>query len=198
MTTETLPPVVEAAPEAPAAPAVTLEDLPEPLRAVCQENPHLLEYIGRLPIAEIGIPVYATELTRKHGESKQPNVIYPVHRGSVFVHVLYDKDDVRSRYIPIEPSTKGLDKLMADVETKLLDLHQALPEIDPEQDKAEQSLHLLDLVTSVTDQPTTSVVQRTLGLLRKSGLAPIKLRVSPREQEALRYLFVRDKIDVQL
>ena len=194
MTTETLPLVMEATAEAPASPALTLDELTEPLRGVCQENPHLFEYISRLPIAEIGVPLYVTELTRKHGESKQPNIIYPAHRGSVFIHVLYDKDDVRGRYIPIEPSTKGLDRLMADVEAKLLDLRQALPEIDPEQDKTEQSLQLLDLVTSVTDQPASSIVQRTLGLLRKSGIAPTKLRINQRDREAIRYLFVRDKI----
>jgi flagellar protein FlaI len=170
------------------------EEMPELLKTACHENPHLFDYVASLPISEIGMPEYVPELTRKLGDNKQPNVIYPVNRSNVFVHILFDKDDIRNRYIPIEPSTAGLDKLMKEVEIKLLGLRQQLPRIDPEQDKEAQLLHLLDMVTSVSDQHKPSIIESTLGLLRKSGLAIPKLKVNTVELNAMKYLFVRDKI----
>ena len=195
MTTETLPVQMETQsytnnPEHP----LLEEEIPEPLRTVCRENPHLFDYVKTLPITEIGMPEYAPELTRKLGENKQPNVIYPVNRNNVFVHILFDKDDIRNSYIPVEPSTAGLDTLMKEVELNLLGLRQKLPAIDPEQDKREQLLRLLDLVTSVNDQRKPSIFENIIGLLRKSGVAIPKLRVSTLELNAMKYLFVRDKI----
>jgi flagellar protein FlaI len=195
MTTETLPVRMETQsytnnPEHP----LLEEEIPEPLRTVCRENPHLFDYVKTLPISEIGMPEYTPELTRKLGENKQPNVIYPVNRNNVFVHILFDKDDIRNSYIPVEPSTAGLDKLMKEVELNLLGLRQKLPAIDPEQDKREQLLHLLDLVTSINDQRKPSIFENIIGLLRKSGVAIPKLRVSTLELNAMKYLFVRDKI----
>ena len=170
------------------------ETMPEALKTACRENPHLFNYIKTLPISEMGMPEYAPELTRKYGENKQPNVIYPVNRNNVFIHILFDKDDIRNRYIPIEPLTNGLEKLMKEVELKLLGLRQKLPHIDPEQNKEAQLLHVLDMVTSVNDQHKPGIVESTIGLLKKSGVAAPKLKVSTQELNAMKYLFIRDKI----
>lgn len=142
------------------------------------------------------MPEFAPELSRKMGENKQPNYIYPVHCKGVFIHVLFDNDDVRNQYIPIEPSTVSLKKLMQQIEIKLLELRQKLPRIDPEGDKQTQLISILDMVTSVKDQPKSNILDRTLGSLRKSGIAVPKIKVSSRDLDALRYLFVRDKIGI--
>ncbi len=170
-----------------------IEAMVEPLKTACIENPHLFDYINGLPLEEIGMPEYAPELSRKMGESKQPNFIYPAHHKNVFIHVLFDSNDVRSKYIPIEPATANLKELMQRVEIKLIELRQRLPYIDPEGDKKEQLLTLLDMVVSSNDEPRFSI-GNTIGMLRKGGAAIPKLKVSPRELEALRYFFVRDKV----
>ena len=172
------------------------EAMPESLKTACKENPHLLDYVSGLPLSEVGMPEFAPELSRKMGENKQPNYIYPVHCKGVFIHVLFDNDDVRNQYIPIEPSTVSLKKLMQQIEIKLLELRQKLPRIDPEGDKQTQLISILDMVTSVKDQPKSNILDRTLGSLRKSGIAVPKIKVSSRDLDALRYLFVRDKIGI--
>jgi flagellar protein FlaI len=169
--------------------------LPGPLKEACEKNPHLFEYVSRLPLTKIGMPQYVPELSRKMGENKQPNIIYPVHRNAVFVHILYDQTDVRNRYIPIEPtSTINIDKLMQDIEARLLDLRQRLPRINPDEDKEKQFLEYLDLVTTVVDRPELSFTDKTIGFLRKGGVRVPKIKVTSRELEASRYLFIRDKI----
>ena len=88
--------------------------MPEALKQACQENPHLLEYLNRLPISRIGMPEYLPELSRRAAERKEPNLIYPVGRNGMFVHILYDEKGDRHNYIPIEPTTSvDLGSLMA-------------------------------------------------------------------------------------
>jgi flagellar protein FlaI len=128
------------------------------------------------------------------GGSKQPNFIYPVHRKNVFIHILFDNNDVRNKYIPIEPSAAGLKELMQQVEIKLLELRQRLPFIDPEGDKQTQLLNLLDMVVSVSDEPKSNIMNNTIGVLRKRSITIPKLKVSSREMDALRYFFIRDKL----
>jgi flagellar protein FlaI len=168
--------------------------MPEPLKSVCDENPHLFDYLRSLPISEIGMPQYAPELTRRIGENKQPNVIYPTNRNHVFIHVLADPNDVRNLYIPVEPSAASLGKLMQEVESRLLGLRQKLPRIDTEGDRQAQLLKLLDMVTTVSDQPGARAIDRAMGMLRIGGLTIPKLTLKARELDAIKYLFVRDKL----
>ncbi|OGO36385.1 MAG: hypothetical protein A2147_03265 [Chloroflexi bacterium RBG_16_57_8] len=194
MAVSTLPSTIENEPvDGKAGRPDSVDALPEPLKTVCQENPHVWDYINSLS-QEIGVPDYVPELSRKLGEVKQPNIIYPVNRNGVFVHIMSDPNDVRNRYVPIEPSVSGLERLMAEVETRLLTLKQRLPRVDPEQDREKQFLELLDLVTTVTDGPATSFLERTIGFMRKGGVLIPRLRVTARELEAIRYLFVRNKV----
>ncbi len=172
------------------------EALPEPLRSVCAEHPHVLDYVSGLPISEIGMPEFVPEPSRQLGDNKQPNYIYPIRSKNVFIHILSDDDDVRNRYIPIEPLTAGLNPLMQRIEIKLLELRKKLPHLDLAGDREAQLLDLLDMVTSVDDQPLPSFLDNTVGFLRKDGIAVSKIRVTSRELDALRYLFVRDKLGV--
>lgn len=174
------------------------EAMPEVLKAICREYPHVFEYVIGLPLSETGMPEYVPELSRKMGDNKQPNYIYPTHVKGVFVHILFDNVDVRHRYVPIEPSTEGLRDLMQQVETKLLALRDKLPIIDPEGDKQKQLLDILDLVIGVGAQEKSGALGGTLGFLRKGGPAVTKLKVTKRELDALRYLFVRDKLGMRV
>jgi archaeal flagellar protein FlaI len=168
--------------------------LPASFERVLEENPHLRAYISRLPLAEIGMPEYCPELTRKMGDNKKPNLIYPAHKGGVFIHILFNKSFERNYYIPIEPVLNLEDNSrMQQLETKLLDLGRKLKRIDPDGDKEKQMRDLVEQVTSVTDQPRTSILNKYFGFMRKDG-GVVKLNVSPHEQEALKYLFVRDKL----
>jgi len=169
----------------------------EPLRAACRDNPHLFDYIGGLPVAEIGMPEYVPALSRKMGDNKKPNIIYPVNYKGVFVHILYNENDVRNKYIPIEPSTEGLTELMQQIESKLLELRQKLPSINLDGDKEAQMLEMLDMVTSVDAQPASNIIENTFGFLRKGGVAVHKIKVTQRELGALRYLFIRDKLGLK-
>jgi hypothetical protein len=45
-----------------------LRDLPEELRKVAEDHPHVLAYLARMPFEEYGIPTYTAELSRKMGD----------------------------------------------------------------------------------------------------------------------------------
>src|SRR4030042_31114 len=70
--------------------------LPEPLKKVIATNPHVMEYISNLPIDKIGMPEFVLEPTRKMGENKKPNYIYPTSHPRVFIHVIFDENRDRS------------------------------------------------------------------------------------------------------
>lgn len=170
------------------------EGLPEAFKTVVTENAHLLEYLKQLPISEIGMPEYCPELTRKMGDNKKPNLIYPAHKNGVFVHILFNKNRERNFYIPIEPTLNMDHKIiMQSLETKILELGRKLKKLDVDGDREKQMLALVDRVTTVTDQPKISLFNKYLGFLRKDA-GIVRLKVTQRELEALRYLFVRDKL----
>jgi archaeal flagellar protein FlaI len=170
------------------------EGLPEAFKTVVTENAHLLEYLKQLPIAEIGMPEYCPELTRKMGDNKKPNLIYPAHKNGVFVHILFNKNRERNFYIPIEPTLNMDHKIiMQSLETKILELGRKLKKLDVDGDREKQMLALVDRVTTVTDQPKISLFNKYLGFLSKDA-GIVRLKVTQHELEALRYLFVRDKL----
>ena len=170
------------------------EGLPEAFKTVVTENAHLLEYLKQLPISEIGMPEYCPELTRKMGDNKKPNLIYPAHKNGVFVHILFNKNRERNFYIPIEPTLNMDHKIiMQSLETKILELGRKLKKLDVDGDREKQMLALVDRVTTVTDQPKISLFNKYLGFLSKDA-GIVRLKVTQRELEALRYLFVRDKL----
>ena len=103
MVTVMQPPVIEETLESSQTqpPIDYFSGLPESFQKVLDENPHLRAYIGQLPLAEIGMPEYCPELTRKMGDNKKPNLIYPAHKAGVFIHILFNKSFERNFYIPI-------------------------------------------------------------------------------------------------
>jgi flagellar protein FlaI len=192
-----LPFTTENEPEAEISRSSLYESLPPELQGVCEDNPHLLEYLSMLPLSEIGLPQYYPELSRKLGDVKEPNIIYPVDRAGVFIHILFDKEKDRNHYIPVEPiMTRNFDELMLATEVKLLDLGNKLPRLDLNQDKARQLLEYLDQVITLDDVPESGLVEKHLGFLRKNGRKIPKIKLTPRQLEGIRYLFIRDKVGV--
>jgi flagellar protein FlaI len=194
----TVPPfTTENEPEAGLSRSSLYESMPPELKEVSQDNPHLLEYLSMLPISEIGLPQYHPELSRKLGEAKEPNIIYPTERAGVFIHILFSKEKDRNHYIPVEPIVnQNLDQLMLETEVKLLDLGNKLPRIDPNEDKEKQLLEYLDQVVTLDDIPEPGLVDKQLGLLRKNGRKITKVKLTPRQLDGIRYLFIRDKVGV--
>jgi archaeal flagellar protein FlaI len=183
------------APESVAAGVDLQSGLTEPLKTIAGENPHLMEYLKSLPISKIGVPEYIPEVTRKTGENKRPNLIYPVKRNNVFVHILFDANGERNQYIPIEAALKEtLGDLMLNVEKKLLSIGKRLKPLDPELDLEKQFLAYLDLVVTQADNHDGGLLESTLGFLRKDGTRIPKIRVDARQFNGIRYLFIREKI----
>ena len=63
-----------------------------------------------------------------------------------------------------------------------------------EQEK--QLLEYLDQVVTLTDSPKPGLLSNQLGLLRKSGRRITKIKLTPRQMEGIKYLFVRDRVGV--
>ncbi len=153
----------------------------------------MLAYLCYVPVSEIGIPDYAPELTRKLGDNKQPNLIYPTHRDAVFVHIMPGPD--RNHYIPIEPQFGfDLDDRMQNIEVELLNLGRKLKPLDPYENREKQFVEYLKLVVDVTDQQVAQGSNKADSLLKKGVQTVTKVKLTPKEYIAVKYLFIRNKI----
>jgi len=151
--------------------------LPKPLRRACKESPFLAEYLDILPIDEIGVPDFYPKLTRSLRDLEVRNLIYPTEHGGLYVHVYPDETNERDAYICVEPHlTVDLGELVSEVEMALVDYSEEIGMAETDEEKEEALLKALDQVI-------------TTG--RASGN---KISVTPRQMEALKYLFVRDKV----
>ncbi len=97
--------------------------LPTALKEAALGAPFLMKYLHQLPISEIGMPVYRTDLDRGDGDAEKPNFIYPARVGGTFVQVIGDPAGGRPIYIAIEPSLEHpkMQEIMSDIEEALLD-----------------------------------------------------------------------------
>ena len=171
--------------------------LPAGLQEVTQVSPFLLEYLHMVPIAEVGLPQYYPKLERKLGDSKKLNLIYPVS-DHIFIHILADKRDSRSNYIPVEPTlTYDLEDLMREVEQRCIDVSDRLAQFDAEGDKQKQLLDYIDKIVAPGKAPERNFLQSRS--FRRSDPSKVgRLKLTPRELDGIRYLFVRDKIGLGL
>lgn len=176
--------------------ALSEQVLPELLRTACDENPHLLEYIGQLRVSGLGIPQFLPKLSRKLSDMREPNVIYPVGTEGTFIHILYDDTGDRHNYIPIEPTTTlDLRHLMERVEDACIAYSESIPGINPEHDRQKHLLGYVERVITHKDPVPPNPLQKWVRfLLRKQRQDDVKIKVSTRELEGIRYLFVRDKV----
>lgn len=100
-----------------------IQQLPTALKDAVMESAFLRKYVHRLPIDEIGLPVYREELERSDSDAEKPNFIYKSHRGGIYFHVFPDPGGKRDHYISIEPSIEHpqIRELMGDIELAMLD-----------------------------------------------------------------------------
>ncbi|MDD5189764.1 MAG: type II/IV secretion system ATPase subunit [Dehalococcoidales bacterium] len=172
-----------------------LQSLPPDLKERAEARPYLLEYLQLAANSKIAMPQYHHELSRKLGDNKTPNLIYPTKNKDIYVHILADNEDSRNSYIPIEPSvTVEVGNLLKDVEKKLLELGTKLKRIDPDGNKEEQFLRYIEQATTVKKHQETGLFEKYFGFLAKGGSKLSKITVTQRELEGVRYLFVRDKV----
>ena len=169
--------------------------LPDTLKEVVEEYPHMLEYLNIFPVEQAGMPEYYPELTRSMGDIKKPNLIYPTQHKGTFIHILANPSDYRHSYIPIEPVLMiDIDDLMFKVEEKLLELRTSLNPLDEEIDRTEQILEYLEKVTTLGNTFSFGLLEKLKFYFGKNGYNVTPLTVTPREMNAVKYLFIRDKV----
>lgn len=162
------------------------------LQGVTEKNPHLLEYLHVLPISQTGMPEYFSKLSRNMVDIKKPNLVYPICH-NVFAHILFDSKGARPNYIPVEPTLlQNLESIVPKAEDACIAISDRLPDVDPEKDKAKQLIWYLEQVTTQEDERPNSV-GKVKSFLNRDGNIP-KVKVTSRELEGLKYLFIRDKI----
>ena len=149
--------------------------LPKKLRKACKENPFLADYLQHVPMDEIGVPDYYPKLSRRLKDLEERNLIYPIEEG-LFVHIYPNPSGERDIYVPIEPHTTiNLDDIVGEVERRLLDWAEEIGAAETPEEKREKLLGAIDQIVSVNG-------------------AGRKVKVTPDELKALKYLLGRDKV----
>jgi len=197
MASTVAPPEVEGAPEAPEAKAPRINVsgmLSGKLKEVAEEYPHVADYLSTLPLDKTGVPKYHAEPSRKLGDDPKPNYLYATQRDGVFIHIRHNPDDTRNDYFAVEPDFgMDLDSLMMRVDSKLLEIRDRLPRLDPDGNKEEQLHEHLDQVITVSNELGSGFIEKQFGFLRKGGARVARIKVTERERQGLRYMFTRDR-----
>ena len=168
--------------------------LPQVLQDVTRDNPHLLSYLQTVPIDEVGIPQYHLKLNRKLDELKQPNVIYPTRALGNFVHIYFDPADERHTYISIEPTTDmNLDWLLRQIEIRLLHFTDDLLNMNTDEEKKQSFLTGIDKVC-IADGNGETKDNGLVSRIQFGGNGNNKIKCTPQELRAAKYLIVRDKV----
>ena len=167
--------------------------LPPTMQELCRVNTHVMEYLHLLPIDEIGVPQYFPELSKKVGELKTRNLLYPVS-DDVIIHVWSGAGEERDIYIPVEPSlVVQLTGKLAEVETRLLEFAASFAHAETDEERRQALLAALNkicLVANAAPHPSRFNLFK-----RKAG---VKVLVTPREFQAIKYLVLRDKVGLGL
>ena len=171
--------------------------LPEELQAACQEHRHLWDYLCLIPLDDVPIPEYHSELKRSVGDQKEYNLIYPVG-GGIFIHIYTDSGGGRPHYIPIEPGlTEDLSAVLPRVEDRLVDETCDIGEDESDEGKAEALVKLVEKICSERrngPSPTSPNSGRDKGKKGKSKGNKDKVHVTAEQLKALKYVMVRDKV----
>ncbi len=163
--------------------------LPKNLQQETKISEHLLDYIHELPLDSLGIPEYYPELERGLGDMKDSNLIYPIG-GGLYIHILPDPTDARNFYYAIEPGMAlDTDKIMEDLEDRLVDFVEELDDLDGQQiDRGKVLLKVLGRICEVVSP--RELKSATAKAKKKPGS---KLPVTKAQLAAMRYLLIRDK-----
>lgn len=164
--------------------------LPPAMQQVCRTQSHVLEYLHRLPLEEIGIPQYYEELSRKLGDLKQRNLMYPVS-DNVLVHVWSGTSGERDIYIPVEPIfSMDLDQKLAQIENHLLHMADRFGEMDVREEREAALREVMSIICEVSESGTSSARH----WWKFGRNANNKVAVTPKEYNALSYMVLRDKV----
>lgn len=172
-----------------------------------KESKHVLQYLHMLPLDTIGTPKFYPKLTTKMKTIKRPNLIYPVN-GDVAVHICPDKEDARDFYIPIEPNMfNNYDSLVDAVERKLSGLVANYDEPKNNEEKKEILLTCIDEVCEVKTETNDGNGNgkwngkgngKFMNFIPKfwNGNDNDKVYVTPMELKAVKYLMIRDRVEL--
>lgn len=165
-----------------------LESLPEPFREACEKNPHLADYVSLIPPDEIGIPEFREKLSRADGELEKRNIVYPVS-DDTFIHVCSVPGSDRDTYIPIEPGMlQDTRRLILNVEDRLLDIAGDLREAETDEERKEAIAKCLAKICTIRSNGS--------GPDTNNGSDRYALTVSQEQFDALKYLMIRDKVQM--
>ncbi len=171
------------------------------LRDQAERAPHLMSYLHKVPFAEFGVPDYYPEISRKMGDMKDPNLIYPVG-ANTFIHIFPDTAEARNFYIAIEPGTDSMGEQIEQMEYRLLDFVEILADALSPEEKTEVLLKAIADSCEVSDREpvVAAAAKRGEGGFMKlpfgggSGGKGGKLKLSASEVECLKYMVIRDKV----
>ena len=123
------------------------KELPPEFQEAAGRDLHLLKYLLKLPVNDLGMPTYQRELERSDGDAESPNIIYPIGNG-LYAHILGDANKGRDHYISIEPAIEhpDLDEINHDVEERLLDFTEDLERAQDEESLRKVLGHTLDII----------------------------------------------------
>jgi flagellar protein FlaI len=159
--------------------------------------PHLMDYLHMIPMAVVGVPDYYPQITRKLGDVQHPNLIYPVG-GGVFVHIYPDVEDPRNYYIAIEPPLgMELEALLREVERRLLDYVDILALAQTTEERITALCDAVELCCVVKgDSKDNGDNNKKGGRFSFGGSKEGHIAVTRRELETIKYIILRDKIDM--
>ncbi len=170
--------------------------LPKELLERAKVSPHLLDYLHMVPMATVGVPDYYPTISRKLGELEHPNVIYPV-TDDVFIHIYPDLEDPRNYYIPIEPSTGiAIEELLAEVERRLLDYVDLLAKAETTEERIQALSEAVECCCSVKGESKNNGDKKKNGHSAFRGSKDGRVPVTRRELETIKYIVLRDKIEM--
>ncbi|MCK4398262.1 MAG: type II/IV secretion system ATPase subunit [Methanophagales archaeon] len=165
-----------------------------------EKSKHVLHYLHMLPIEEVGTPEFYPSLSRKMKEIKNPNLIYPLN-DDIAVHILADREGSRNFYIPIEPVlANNFDDLIEKVEMRIVNLVDMFKEPKNDEEKKAILGKCIDLVCEPKTEPNGGNGRRNNNNYRKlrnlllKSRNDHKLRITPYELKAIKYMMVRDKV----
>ena len=154
------------------------DQLSQEFQQQVKERSFLWHYLCDLPIEDIGVPQYYSDLSKGMKTLTYRNLIYPVTQ-ETFVHLYPGETTARDFYIPIEPIVSPkLPYLVEEVDNRLIDQIGELRKIHETDDKTSALLRCLDRMINSN------------GGLRTDG----NKELSTDEIQGLKYLMVRDKI----
>jgi archaeal flagellar protein FlaI len=149
--------------------------LPKELMQACEENAFLADYLHQVPMGQIGVPQYYAKISRDLSYLERRNLIYPIDNG-LFVHIYPNDKGERDFYIPIEPHlTLNLSEIVPKVETRMLDFVEKLGAAEGDEEKRTELLTALDKIVTLNGDTK-------------------RIKITPREYDALKYVLVRDKV----